>query len=406
MHLRGVYVRLSRPPATLIRATLPAMLHTPSLLLVALTSLALPSAALAQRATFERTFDVTDAALNVSTTQGQVEVRGGATSRVVVRGTVSVRLGWDVPANAAELVRAVADHPPVTLDGRTVTVEPPKDTNERKAVTIAYVIEVPPATTVAVSTQSGATSLSGITGNVAVTTQSGATSLSGISGTLTATTQSGALTLRTLGGAATVSSQSGAVTVNGSTGPLTATTQSGAFNGSGIGGDLRVRTQSGAIEAGIVGSGSVDAESSSGSIRIERVAGALRARSGSGRIVLNGRPGGAWDLSTGSGAIEMSLDSSARFTLDATTGSGSVTLSGASVQAGGVVEKKTIRGDVGSDGPVIRANSRSGSVRIEVARPQTKQDSGSGFQEPASQDSGFRTASNPACSPSWRGEPA
>ena len=66
----------------------------------------------------------------------------------------------------------------------------------------------------------------------------------------------------------------------------------------------------------------------------------------------------------------MSLDSSARFTLDVATGSGSVTLRGASVQTGGVVEKKSIRGDVGSDGPVIRANSRSGSVTIAVAKPQ------------------------------------
>ena len=346
------------------------MLHPRSLLLVALTSLSLPGAALAQRATFERAFDVTDAALNVSTTQGQVEVRGGSTSRVVVRGTVSVRLGWDVPANAVELVRAVAEHPPVTLDGRTVSVQPPSDSNERRAVTIAYVIEVPRATAVGIATQSGATTVSDITGNVTVTTQSGATSLSGISGALTAATQSGALTLRTLGGATTVTSQSGAVTVNGTTGPLTVTTQSSAFKGSGIGGDLRVRTQSGAIEAGIVGSGAVEAETSSGSIRIERVAGALRARSSSGRIVLNGRPGGAWDLSTGSGAIEMSLDSSARFRLDAATGSGSVTLRGASVQTGGVVEKKAIRGDVGSNGPVIRANSRSGSVKIEVAGPQ------------------------------------
>ena len=101
------------------------MLHTRSLSLIALISLALPGAAFAQRATFERTFDVTDAVLNVSTTQGQVDVRGGATNRVIVRGSVSVRLGWDVPSNAAELVRAVAEHPPVTLAGRTVTVQPP-----------------------------------------------------------------------------------------------------------------------------------------------------------------------------------------------------------------------------------------------------------------------------------------
>ena len=66
----------------------------------------------------------------------------------------------------------------------------------------------------------------------------------------------------------------------------------------------------------------------------------------------------------------MSLDSSARFRLDATTGSGSVTLRGAQVQTGGVVEKKTIRGDVGSNNPVIRVSSRSGSVTIDVAKSQ------------------------------------
>ena len=68
----------------------------------------------------------------------------------------------------------------------------------------------------------------------------------------------------------------------------------------------------------------------------------------------------------------MSLDSSARFRLDATTGSGSVTLRGAQVQPGGIVEKKTIRGDVGSNAPVIRANSRSGSVTIDVAKAFTQ----------------------------------
>jgi len=36
------------------------------------------------------------------------------------------------------------------------------------------------------------------------------------------------------------------------------------------------------------------------------------------------------------------------------------------------VEKKTIRGDVGSSTPVIRANSRSGSVTIDVAKPFTQ----------------------------------
>ena len=251
----------------------------PSLLLAPLFALALPGAALAQRATFERTFDVSNGAVDVSTTQGAVDVRAGTGSRIVVKGSVAVRLGWDVPANAAALVRAVADHPPVAQDGQTVRVQPPTDADERRAVTISYVIEVPAPTSVRLATQSGAASVSGVAGSVNLTTQSGATHISDVTGAVHVTTQSAALTLRTIGGATTALSQSGAVTVDGTRGSLSVKTQSSA-------------------------------------------------------------------------------------------GSGSVTLRGASVQAGGVVEKKSIRGDVGSDGPVIRANSRSGSVMIAVAKPQ------------------------------------
>ena len=340
------------------------------LLLAALFALALPGTALAQRANFERSFDVSAGTLDVSTSQGAVEVRAATGSRIVVKGSVAVRLGWDVPANAAALVRAVADHPPVTQDGQTIRVQPPTDADERRAVTISYVIEVPPPTTVRLATQSGAASVSGVAGPVHLTTQSGATSIVDVAGAVNVTTQSAALTLRNIGGATTAISQSGAVMVEGITGSLSVKTQSSAFTGRGIGGDLRVQTQSGAVNADLAGAGAVEAETGSGSIRIHRLAGALRARSSSGRIILTGHPGGAWDISTGSGAIEMSLDSSARFKLDASTGSGSVTLRGASLQSGGVVEKKTIRGDVGSNGPVIRANSRSGSVTIEVARPE------------------------------------
>ena len=339
-----------------------------SVLLAALLAVAVPGTAVAQRANFERTFDVAAGTLDVSSSQGAVDVRAGTGSRIVVKGSVAVRIGWDVPANAAALVRAVADHPPVTQDGQIVRVQPPTDADERRAVTISYVIEVPTPTAVRLATQSGAASVSGVAGAVELTTQSGATNISDVTGAVNVTTQSAALTLRNIGGAVTALSQSGAVAVDGTRGALSVTTQSSAFTGHGIGGALRVRTKSGEVNAAMVGPGAVDVETGSSRIRIQRLGGAVRARSNSGRIILDGRPGGEWDLSTGSGAIEIGMDSSSRFRLDAATGSGSVTLRGAHVQTGGVVEKKAIRGDVGSNGPVIRANSRSGSVTVDVAR--------------------------------------
>ena len=84
-------------------------------------ALALAVPAEAQRVSFERTFDVGEApTLEVSTLRGKIEVSGGASRQIVVRGVVTVRVGIDVPANAVEIAREVATHPPVTSEGGTV----------------------------------------------------------------------------------------------------------------------------------------------------------------------------------------------------------------------------------------------------------------------------------------------
>ena len=115
--------------------------------LTAAVTLLAPSPALAQRWTFERTFDVAaPALLDVRTARGRVEVIAGEADRIVITGTVTLRTAWDVPANADVLARRVVADPPVARAGDTIRLRTPAADDERRAVTVSYQIRVPAGT--------------------------------------------------------------------------------------------------------------------------------------------------------------------------------------------------------------------------------------------------------------------
>ena len=80
----------------------------------------------------------------------------GEPGRVAITGAVTIRVGWDVPANAADLARKVAEQPTIERDGGTVRLRPPSDPAERRAVTVSYQVQVPPDTQVLAVSESGA----------------------------------------------------------------------------------------------------------------------------------------------------------------------------------------------------------------------------------------------------------
>ena len=134
------------------------------------------SPARAQRFPFERSFEVTaPSALDVSTIRGKIEVTAGEPGRIVVVGTATVRVDWNVPANAADLARHVADNPPIQREGQTVRLRPPSEPAELRAVTVSYQVRVPPETEVAVTSESGATTVRGVARGLVIRTQSGST---------------------------------------------------------------------------------------------------------------------------------------------------------------------------------------------------------------------------------------
>jgi hypothetical protein len=307
-----------------------------------------PAPALAQRLRFERTFELSEPAiLDVSTIRGKIDVSVGDPGRVVITGAVTISTAWGVPANAADLARSVVDHPPVERDGSTVRLRPPPGAVERRAVTVSYHVQVPPDT------------------QVLAVSESGATTIQGVSGAVTVRTRSGAIELRQLGGRAGVTSGSGSVTIDGVGGALTVTTSSSAFVGRDLNDSVQVRTESGTVDATLVGSGNADVETGSSAIRVRGVNGGLKAVTRSGRVSVQGRPASAWNVSTGSGAVEIAVDAGTPFDVEATSGFGSATLSGAEVQ--GTTSKRHVGGTIGGGGPLVRVNSRSGAVRIIVA---------------------------------------
>jgi DUF4097 and DUF4098 domain-containing protein YvlB len=309
---------------------------------------AAPSAAFAQRFPFERSFDVAGPSkVDISTVRGKIEIVAGQAGRIVVSGAATVRVGWNVPVNAVELARQVAAAPPVERVGDTIRMRPPVDEAAQRAVTVSYRVEVPPAT------------------EVRTTSDSGATSVRGVAAAVDVRTQSAAIDLDSLGGVVNVSTGSGAIVVADVAGALTASTGSSSFTASGVGSSLRVRTESGAIDATLTGNGDVDVESGSSAIRVRGVRGGLTARSQSGRITVDGAPGREWMTTTGSSGVDMNLEPGSKFSIDAATRSGSVVVDGGHVQ--GSVAQREVSGSVGGGGPVVRIRSESGSVRVHVA---------------------------------------
>lgn len=300
--------------------------------------------AAAQRFPFERTFALSaPATLEVSTERGRIEIVAGEPGRVVVAGMATVRVGWDVPADAVDIAKRVAAAPPIEQAGAVVRARDPESAEARRAVTVSYQIRVPPDTIVRSASESGETTVRGVAGPADVRTQSGA------------------ITVADLSGRVEVTSGSGAVDASDIAGPLSITTSSAAVAATGLGSSLRVRTQSGAVEAALHGTGDVDVETGSSGVTLRGVRGGLVVKTSSGRIAVQGDPAEDWRATTGSSAIQLQVPEDADFVLDAASRSGSVT---APAMADALVDKRAARGVVGTGGPTVRLRTGSGAIRV------------------------------------------
>lgn len=315
------------------------------LALAAVMALGSATPAFAQRYAFERSFETSGPiTLDALTNRGKIAVTTGPANRVIVRGTVTVRVAVDAPSNAIEIAQKLAANPPVIRDAQGVQVRPPAEEAHRRAVTIAYDVTVPADT------------------RVIAVSDSGALSITDVHGPVTARTQSAALSLARLGGSAEMTTGSGAVDIDGAVGQVTVTTSSSAISARALSGNLRVKTGSGSVTAESRGAGDIDITTGSSAITVTGAAHGVRAASQSGRIDVAGRPGAPWTLSTGSSAIRVTFDTATNATLDASTRSGSIRLT--DLQVSGTQVKQRVHGTIGSGGPTVTMTSGSGSFDI------------------------------------------
>jgi len=278
---------------------------TPFLLVAAVAAL-VPAAALAADGTFDKTLQVNGSVmLSVATGSGYVHVSPGSGSEVHIVGHVHAN-GWGFGASADDRVKQVVANPPIEQSSNIITIGRHQDWIRN--VSIDYDITAPHGTQ------------------------------------LEANSGSGDLRLQDLGGS------------------LKANTGSGTIEAGGFSGRVQLETGSGDIRAGLQSANDVKATTGSGSIHLQGVEGTLFAETGSGDIEIGGHPASNWKLETGSGSVTLNVGN-AHFSLDASTGSGSVH-SDPPLTTHGALERHHIQGDVNGGGPTVRVETGSGDIRI------------------------------------------
>jgi DUF4097 and DUF4098 domain-containing protein YvlB len=258
--------------------------------------------ALASEATFDRNLTVSGRVeLNVGTGSGNVHITQGSGSQVKIHGRV--KSNWGA---SEDRVREIAANPPIEQTGNIIRIGGHHENLHN--ISIDYEIEAPADAFLEASSGSGDVTDDGV------------------------------------GQSAKLNSGSGNI------------------HATGLKGGFTVGTGSGNIYAEQTGEGDVKAETGSGNIELRDLHGALRAQTGSGDIKVSGSPSSDWKLGTGSGSVEM-WPGNTGFTLDASTGSGSVrTEHEMAVQ--GSFDKHHVTGRVNGGGPTVRVETGSGDIHI------------------------------------------
>ena len=133
-----------------------------------------------------------------------------------------------------------------------------------------------------------------------------------------------------------------------------------------LAGPVRARTGGGELNLGRI-SGEVEASTGGGSVRIESVANTLRASTGGGsiRAVISGALRGDSEVQTSGGSINLTVDRTAAFTLDAVASGSNVDINGLPITvAAGGPGRGQLAGRVNGGGPLLKLRSSNGSIEL------------------------------------------
>lgn len=276
---------------------------------------------------FDRTLTVSGAVnLDLTTGSGEVLIKTGDSSKVVIHGRVRSSNDW-WSGDAESAVRSVESNPPINQSGNSIRIGYNLPEDAKRHVSIAYEVTVPADTTLQVNTGSGEISVEGVRSPAKLHTGSGD------------------IRAKDLGPQSRLETGSGSVHADSVAAPSYASTGSGS------------------IQADLTGGGDVDVHTGSGGIRVRGVNGGLRARTGSGELTVDGNVKGPWQLHAGSGSIRMALSSSGGFNLDVHTGSGSIH-SDLPITVQGTFGRHELKGSVRGGGPDVEVSTGSGDIDI------------------------------------------
>lgn len=258
--------------------------------------------AMATEANFERNLSVNGhVELAVSTGSGHIHIMHGSSDRVHIIGHVKSNWGGN-----EQRVQEIANNPPIEQTGNIVRIGQRHENYHN--ISIDYDIEAPANAFLEANSGSGDINDDGVGQNAKLGTGSG------------------------------------------------------SIHATGLQGGFVTNTGSGNIYVEQTGQGDVKAQTGSGSVELKGVHGSLHAGTGSGNIKIAGTPTSDWKLETGSGSVEF-WAGNASFTLDASTGSGSVhTDQEMAVQ--GSFDRHHITGKVHGGGPTVRIETGSGDIRV------------------------------------------
>lgn len=299
-------------------------------ILITALSLSTSSAAFAADGTFEKNLSVSGMpSVSVSTGSGYLHIYSGPDNQIHIVGHVhshSGMFGSDSEADAK--VQRIVSNPPIKQNGNIVSIGSSSgDSSLFQNISIDYDVITPRSTTLKAHTGSGSMEIGGIEGGVI------------------ANSGSGELKVENIGANSRLD------------------TGSGSIHASNVHGAATLQTGSGSLDLDLSGAGDVTAHTGSGSIHIRGLNGALRASTGSGGIEASGNPTSEWRLQSGSGGIRVDVGPSAKFTLNADTGSGTIHIEQPILMQGSL-NKHHVYGTVNGGGPTIRTSTGSGSITI------------------------------------------
>ncbi len=161
----------------------------------------------------------------------------------------------------------------------------------------------------------------------------------------------------------------GSIRIERVTGHLDLHTGDGSIRANSVGGDVTLQTGDGSVALDGI-TGRLDLQTSDGSVTVAGSPDVARVHTGDGSITFRAESGATmkddWSFTTGDGSVSLYLPSDFSAELDASTGDGGVR-SELAVAGSDEKEHRSLRGQIGQGGKVLKVRTGDGSIRLRAS---------------------------------------